>query len=196
MYSIEDYKKLTSKYGIYASWAIWNYKNSNDTTIIDQNFEQLHSKYILLGLNISRPLNKKWANFHDNTHARKLNYACNGTKIRGSYMTDLFKGIVKSRSTNFENILTDKIISENVDFFNQEMVDIKIDCDSQFIIFGAPISMTARLFNEYYKNNYRNHTIYYYHYSYFTLTDREWVSGFWKKLNINQNYDLTIMKYR
>lgn len=192
MYSIDEYKILTSKYGSYSSWAIWNYKNSTDTAIIDHNFEQLHSRFVLLGLNFSRPLIKaiKWSNFHDNSHARKLRYACNDTKLRGSYMTDIFKGIVKSRSTNFEKILTYKKIKEDVNFFNEEMMDIKINSDSQFIIFGTPKSTIARLFNKYFKQNYRNHIIYYYHYSYFTLTDKEWVNGFWKKLNINQNFDL------
>lgn len=111
MYDIDEYNSLTSKYGSYASWAIWNYEQSTDTAIIDQNFDQLHSKFVLLGLNISRPLtDKPWSNFHDNTHARKIKYACNDTKLRGSYITDIFKGVVEPQSAQFTNILTDKII--------------------------------------------------------------------------------------
>ena len=120
MYNSEEYKNLASKYGPYASWAIWDYKNASDTAAIDQNFEQLHSKYVLLGLNISRSLTNTWSNFHDNSHARKIKYACTDTKLRGSYITDIFKGIVKSRSTWFKEILTDKIISENVIFLTRK----------------------------------------------------------------------------
>jgi hypothetical protein len=65
MYSIDEYERLTLKYGPYASWAIWNHDSASDTAVIDQNFNQLHSKFILLGLNISRPLTKIfWSNFH------------------------------------------------------------------------------------------------------------------------------------
>lgn len=196
MYNYYEYKDLASKYGSYASWAIWDYRNASNTKIIDQNFDQLHSKYILLGLNISRPLTNKWSNFHDNSHARKLKYACNDTKLRGSYITDLFKGIVKPRLTGLNKILTTKIIDENVDFFNQEMKDIKMNDKSQFIIFGTPTSLIAQCFNNYFKHKYNNRIVYYYHYSYFTLTDKEWVNGLWKKLDISQNFDLTVNKYK
>lgn len=197
MYSIEEYKKLTSKYGSYASWAIWDYENENDTSVINQNFNQLHSRYVFLGLNIASPLTEKsWINFHGGKHDRKIKYACNDTKLRGSYLTDIFKGIVASRSTKFESILTDEIISKNVNLFNKEMRGIKINEVTQFIVFGPPNSLLAKCFNKYFKQKYKNHVIYYYHYAYFTLTDKEWVNGLWKKLNINQNYDLTIKKYK
>lgn len=195
MYNSEEYKNLALKYGSYASWAIWDYKNASDTAAIDQNFEQLHSKYVLLGLNISRSLTNTWSNFHDNSHARKIKYACNDTKLRGSYITDIFKGIVKSRSTGFKKILTDKIISENVIFFNQEMKDVKVSEDTKFIVFGTPSSLLAQCFNDYFKKNYKNEIIYYYHYAYFTYTDKEWVNGLWEKLGINQDFDLIIKKY-
>lgn len=195
MYNSEEYKNLTSKYGSFASWAIWDYEKASDTAVIDQKFDQLHSKYVLLGLNVSRPLTNTWSNFHDNSHARKIKYACNDTKLRGSYMTDMFKGIVKSRSAGFKEILTDKIISENVKLFNQEMKDVKINGDTVFIIFGTSSSLLAQCFNKYFKQKYKNQIIYYYHYAYFTFTDKEWVNGLWKKLAINQNFDLTIKKY-
>lgn len=197
MYSINEYKKLASKYGPYASWAIWDYKDQADSSVISKNFDQLHSKFVLLGLNISRPLaNKPWSNFHAGPHnVRKLKYACNDNKLGGSYITDIFKGIVESQSTKFKNGLTDKIISGNVNLFNQEMGDIKINEDTKFIILGTPNSLLAQCFNHYFKQEYKNHVIYHYHYSYYGLTDRAWVGGLWDKLNINQNFDLTIEKY-
>lgn len=185
MYTISEYNHLVSKYGPYSSWAIWNDEKPVDTGIIDQNINQLHSQFVLLGLNISRPLAGAWSNFHDNSHARKLRYACNNTKLRGSYMTDIFKGIVQPNSGNFKDMLTDEIIHENVQFFNQEMKDIKINNDSEFIIFGTPSSLLAKYFNNYFKQDYKNNITYYYHYSYYTLTDKQWVNGLWQKLSID-----------
>ncbi|NCN07853.1 hypothetical protein GW933_04195 [Candidatus Falkowbacteria bacterium] len=197
MYSIDEYKNLTSKYGPFASWAIWNYKKESDSLIINQNFDKLHSKFIFLGLNISRPLtNNPWSNFHGGRHDRKLKYACNDNKLRGSYMTDIFKGIDEPQSNKFKNLLTDKIIRKNVEQFNREMKDIKINDNAQFIILGTPTSLLAQCFNNYFKQEYKNRIIYHYHYSYYKLTDKEWVNGLWEKLNINQNFDLTIKKYK
>ena len=115
MFSIEKYQELSAKYGQLASWAIWDYRNPNDTTIINTNLDQLNSRFVLLGLNFSRIIIKhwpNWSNFHDNTHARKLKYACNDSKLRGSYMTDLFKNVVKSRSTNIMKMLPYRKIRE------------------------------------------------------------------------------------
>ncbi|KKT92415.1 MAG: hypothetical protein A3E37_03045 [Candidatus Andersenbacteria bacterium RIFCSPHIGHO2_12_FULL_46_9] len=198
MYNSDEYKNLTLKYSSYASWAIWSYKNQSDSTIISQNISELHSKFVLLGLNISRPLaNEQWSNFHHGpNNIRKLKYACNDNKLHGSYITDIFKGIIEPEATQFRDILTDKIINENVNLFNQEMGDIKIDDDSQFIIFGTKTSLLAQCFNDYFKQEYKNKIIYHYHYSYYGLTDKKWVNVFWKKLGISQNFDLTVKKYK
>lgn len=189
MYSLNEYNILASKYGTYSSWAIWNPQNPTDTTIIDKYVDQLHSKFVVLGLNISRPLVNKptWSNFHGKTHDRKLNYACNDTILRGSYITDIFKGIVNPNSTNFLKYLTKEQIEGNVNVFNQEMADIRINSDTKFIVLGTPNSILAKCFNSYFKQNYKNPIVHYYHYSYFTLTDKEWVTGLWGKLYIDQN---------
>lgn len=193
MYSIEKYKILTLKYGPYASWAVWDCKNEKDTSIINQNFDQLHSRFILLGLNISSPLTDNlWSNFHGGKHDRKLKYACNDNKLSGSYITDIFKNIPVSQSNKLESLLTDEIIKKNVILFNQEMRDIKINNETQFIIFGAK---ARHYFNKYFKQEYKNRIIYYCHYSYYGFTDKKWVNGFWEKLNIDQDFDLTIKNH-
>lgn len=185
MYSSDEYKKLTLKYGSVSSWAIWNYDNAYDTSIIDQQYDKLHSKFVLLGLNVSRILDSgHWSNFHDNTHARKLKYACNDTKLRGSYITDIFKGIDEPSSAKLEESLTGKIISKNVYTFKQEMRDIKLRDDSQFIIFG---NLTGKYFDKYFASDYKNKIICVRHYS-SRGTDQEWINGFWEKLNIKQNW--------
>lgn len=193
MYDVKKYNDLVSKYGHYSSWAIWNEEDPHDTGIIDKNIDQLHSKYVLLGLNMSRTLTlNPWSNFHDNTHARKIRYACNNTKLRGSYITDIFKGITNPSSGNFFKTISEDVIKENVNFFNQEMRDIEINSDTQFIVFGTQTSFIAECFKRYFKQNYNNNVIFYYHYAYYVFTDKEWVEGFWKKLGIEQVPDLVI----
>ncbi len=195
MYNLDEYKRLTSKYCYYASWAIWNKEKEDDSSIIDQHLDQLHSKFVLVGLNISHSLaGKAWSNFHGGKHDRKLKYACNDTKLRGSYITDIFKDIDEVSSKNLKNILTEKVINKNVSFFNQEMKDIKISGDTQFIVLGTPTSLLAEYFDKYFKQKYKNHIIYHYHHSYYGLTDREWVCGLWKKLSINKNFDMVTKK--
>ncbi|MFC1625185.1 hypothetical protein ACFL15_02330 [Patescibacteria group bacterium] len=198
MYTLKEYIALTEKYGSSASWAIWDYKNEKDTSIIGQNRDQLHSRYILLGLNFSKETvtNKPWKNFHGGSiHDRKLKYACNDTELRGSFMTDIFRGIVETDSSKMKDIITDKIISKNVSFFNQEMMDIKINKESKFIVFGTPTSYLAKCFNEYFKQGYTNNVIYHYHYSYYGITDEEWVKSLWEKLYISQDFEATLKKY-
>ena len=198
MYSSEKFKELSEKYGQIASWAIWNYSNPKDSRIIEKYIDQLNSRYVLIALNVSRDINKwpVWSNFHDNTHARKLKYACNDTELRGSYMTDLFKNVVKPRSTNIEKVLNKKKINENVDFFRQEMEDIGIDQNSQFIIFGVRGSTISRLYDQHFRKYFKNKVINSYHYSYFTKTDKEWVEKFWEETKINHDYDLILSKYK
>lgn len=193
MFSPDEYQNLTSKYGAYSSWAIWSYEEPSDTTIIETNSIELNSRFVLLGLNMSRLLDRPaWFNFHDNTHARKLKYACNDTKLRGSYMTDIFKDMIDPNSINFEKQVSKEEIDKNAKLFNQEMIDIKINDDTQFIVFG---SLAFRYFNKYFKQGYVNNVMYHSHYSSWG-TDKEWVERFWKKLNIDQNFDSTIKKYK
>lgn len=197
MYTTNDYKNLIISYGSYASWAIWDYKNEKDTTVIQTNFKQLQSDYIFLGLNISGHETKDWSNFHGGSiHDRKLKYSCNDNKLRGSYITDIFKNVFESDSTKIKDVLTEKIIRENVSLFNQEMKGIKISEKSQFVILGTPKSLLAQYFNKYFKQNYRNLITYHYHHSYYGLTDKEWVKRLWIKFNIKQDFDQTIKKYQ
>lgn len=172
-------------------------KTKKNTSVIRKHYEQLHSNYIFLGLNISGPLSgPPWCNFRNGKHDRKLKYACNDTELRGSYITDIFKYIEEPNSANLRTILTPEIIRENVDLFNQEMKDIGLKNESQFIVLGSPSSLLAQCFNDYFKQGYKNPIIYYYHYAYYRLTDKEWVTGIWKKLNLTHDFDLTLEKYR
>jgi hypothetical protein len=183
MYSKDEYENLTSKYGSYSSWAIWDETRLSNYSIICNNIDKLHSNYVLLALNISGPLlDGPWANFHVGpSNVRKLMYASRGTALWGSYMTDIFKGIVEQKSSQLKYLLTDKIIAENVEKFTQEMGDIKISPDSTFIIFGTPTSYLSRCFNKYFRQRFNHRIIYHYHYSYWGLSDKKWVENLWTK---------------
>lgn len=197
MYNIGEFKNLTIKYGSYSSWAIWDYKNEGDVSIIRNNIKNLHSNYIFLALNVSGAGVKDWSNFHGGSiHDRKLKYASNDNKLRGSYITDIFKDIIEPVSSKIKNILTEHIINKNVSLFNQEMKDIKINNDSIFIILGTPKSLISQYFNKYFKQGYKNQITYHYHHSYYGLKDKEWVQSLWKKLNINQDFYSTFQKYK
>lgn len=193
MYNLNEYKNIASNYGRYASWAIWDYDREIDTTIISQNYTKLHSKYILLGLNVSGLLNNiNWVNFHSGKHDRKIKYACNDTKLRGSYMTDIFKDLPEPNSNKIDVILTQKLIDQNVELFNKEMKDIKINNETKFIIFGKK---AFEYFNLHFKKSYKNKIIFQRHYS-SRGTDKEWVESFWEKMNIGNDYNSMIMNYK
>lgn len=197
MHTEEEYKKLVVKYGGYSSWAIWDYKDENILSVIDESYKELHSNYIFLGLNISKPLKDgNWKNFHGGRHDRKLKYACNDTQLRGSYITDLFKGIPEANSSRFINKLSKGIVDKNVSFFRQEMEDIKLSSKSIFIVLGVQNSRLAFYFDTYFKKYFNIKAIYYYHYSYYRLTDKEWVAGLWNKLAIKENFDTILQRYK
>lgn len=194
MYSRNEYQNLVKNYGSFASWAIWDYKNEKNPSIIAQNFDQLHSRFIFLGLNISGSLNNvDWINFHGGIHDRKLKFAANETKLRGAYITDLFKDISEAQSSKIDKLLTKGVIDKNVQSFRKEMKAIRIVDDSHFIIFGEK---AKKYFDEFFKQHFiKNKFTYYTHYSYYGIKDKKWVEGFWDKLNLNQDYEQTISKY-
>ncbi len=194
MYSLNEYAELKKKYSFYSSWAIWDYSDPFNTEVIDNNVKDLHSQYVLVGLNISRVLGKvPWSNFHDNTHARKLRYACNKSYLRGSYITDLFKDLPEPVSSKLDKHLSNSEIEENINIFCNEMKDVKLNIDSQFIIFGK---MAGKYFSSYFNKYFKNEYKIVRHYSDFRMSDESWVDKFWKDMNIIGDPRLTIMEYK
>ena len=195
-YSQTEYEFLKSKYSKYSSWAIWNYQRESDTLDIDKSINDLHAKYVLIGLNISASLKQiPWINFHGGKHDRKLKYACNDTSLRGSYITDLFKDIPQSNSAKFFSEINQHIIDHNVNLFIEEMKNIKITDETCFVLMGADNSQIVKTYNTYFGKHFDNKVINYCHYSYYSLTDQSWVEGFWKKLKIEANFQSTIQNY-
>ncbi len=119
--TLDKFKKIRNKYGMYSSWAIWSEEGitpkSNMCSKIfesEDTIKYLHSRYVLVGLNISRPLEKKFSNFHpDYSEAQdyKTRYALKNTPLWGAYMTDIIK--------DFEEVVSGKMMKylrENPEF--------------------------------------------------------------------------------
>lgn len=200
MYSLEKFEQLRKEYGGFASWAVWRHgrENKADTSCILENLHILHSRYVFVGLNISKALDRDWQNFHGGKHDRKLQYALNDTELRGSYLTDMYKNIVEPKSVMLHKYIESlpDLLQSNVETFRREMRDIEIMEDSVFVILSADKSKTAKHFNKYFRPHFpSNRVIFHRHYSYL-MKDRLWVESIWRMLDIRANFDSVISKYR
>ncbi len=195
-FNSDEFKKLTLAHGKWGSWAIWDYSNEKSTEIIYKNIDDLNVRNILVGLNISKPV-EIWGNFRGGRHDRKLKYAFNDSPMRGSYMTDLFK-IKMKKSTKLENELklNPELINENVERFITEMKDLNIDESTSFILLGPEDSILGKYYKtEFQKHFEKNPVIFHRHYSSWG-TDKDWVESIWNKLNISANYQEVRAKYK
>ena len=176
------FESLERKYAQHASWAIWNSKDPEDTTVIRENLEDLKTSVVMVALNISRALSGQWQNFHSRDHARKLMYAFNQSPYRGAYMTDLIKGYVEPRSAQLRKQLSDGRLrlSSHLETFGNEMNDLGANNRTLFILFGGEVT---KLFNTYLAGKYPNH-VGCPHYSMYGkgYTDAEWVEKAWSIL--------------
>jgi len=105
MINQDKFDFIKNKYGHYASWAIWADEgakpkdNIGDLSIfnLERNFTilpKLNPDFVLVGLNISRPVETPLANFHDSRPQAmdyKIRYAFNNSPYWGAYMTDIIK---------------------------------------------------------------------------------------------------------
>ena len=172
-----NYEELKKKFGFTSSWAVWNGSDPSDATIIKKHEDDLRSDVIIVGLNVSKGIKKKWQNFHGGKHDRKLMKLFNKSSYRGAYMTDIIKKYPESDSRKVD--LGDrKLIEDNVEVFREEMDILGAAEDSLFILFG---NKTKELFiNElvFYFNNLVSCK----HYSYYGQTDESYVKETTQKL--------------
>ena len=105
MITADVFNEARQRFGHFASWAIWADEGESPKSNIDdlsvlspeQNpklLELLHGNSILLGLNISRRIERPFGNFHDPRPQAtdfKIRYALKDTPFWGSYMTDVIK---------------------------------------------------------------------------------------------------------
>ena len=113
-------------------------------------------------------------------------------------MTDLFKNIVNSKSSDFYQFIKDKpqLIQENVLKFEEEMRDIKISDATCFVILGTEKSITANFFRQYFQKYFANNKIIYHRHYSSRGSDKEWVESIWESLNIASSFSEIIEKYK
>src|SRR5688572_14212356 len=119
MISIEKFVEIRERFGHFASWAIWADEgmkpksNIGDLSVLnpDENpklLSALHANAILLGLNISRRIERPLGNFHDTRSKAtdyRIRYALKGTSYWGSYMTDIIKDFEEKASGRMMSFL-------------------------------------------------------------------------------------------
>jgi len=162
----EKFELIKSKYGHYASWAIWAEEgerpkdNIGDLSVLDigknnQLLQQLNPNVILVGLNISRRIEVPLGNFHDSRPQAmdyKIRFALKGSPYWGAYMTDIIKDFEERASGKLMCYLrTDKQFEkENVCVFREEIADLGVVSPTIIAFGNDSYSILTRNFkNEY-----------------------------------------------
>ena len=132
--SIEHLEYIKSKYGHVASFAIWKdkdikEKSNMDIILFDDKLDKLNVNIILVGLNISKKIDRPFGNFHPNystAHDYKIRYALKDTIFEGAYMTDIIKDFEEKVSGRLINYLSNNpdFLQENLLSFSNELKDI------------------------------------------------------------------------
>jgi hypothetical protein len=141
MLNYAKYREIKQIYGDVASWAIWTpwtplqmpKANIGDISFFEQPTTELlrvlNPNIILVGLNISKRIERPFGNFHpDYIHANdyKIRYAVQGTPIWGAYMTDIIKDFEHKVSGKVEKYLRShpEFAHQNIIRFKQELPEI------------------------------------------------------------------------
>ena len=108
----------------------------NNTTLLNQ----LNPIIILVGLNISRPIETPFANFHDprpQAMDYKIRYALRNTPYWGAYMTDIIKDFEQKASGKMMSYLrTHRSFEEDsIQLFREELSFIGSN-NPQLVAFG------------------------------------------------------------
>ncbi|WP_432415740.1 hypothetical protein ACRHM7_07350 [Chromohalobacter israelensis] len=119
MIDIEKFFEIRERFGHFASWAVWADEgvkpkdNIDDLSVLNPGenpnlLQIVHANAILLGLNISREIERPFGNFHDPRPMAtdfKIRYALKGTDYWGAYMTDVVKDFEEKVSGNVMSFL-------------------------------------------------------------------------------------------
>ena len=139
--SLEQFKKIKSKYQYLSSWAIWATEgetpksNIGDLTVLDPDINknllsQLNPEVVFVALNISRgDIKIPLGNFHDHRPVAtdfKIRFAFKDTPFWGGYMTDIIKDFEEKISGKVKDYLSKNrdFEKQNVDIFLEELNDI------------------------------------------------------------------------
>ena len=157
MINRERFHSVRQKYGHYASWAVWAAEGltpksgMGDISFFEDPTEELlatlNPGVILVGLNISRPIQRPFGNFHpDYPEAQdyKLRHALYRTGWWGGYLTDVIKDFEQKTSGKMMTHLRRDPDFEraNIKIFREEIAAIgsvsptliALGCDSFVIL--------------------------------------------------------------
>jgi hypothetical protein len=159
MISIDTFLTIREQYGHFASWAVWAEEgvkpkdNIGDLSVFDLELNPsilhtLHAKAILLGLNISRAIQRPLGNFHDTRSQAtdyKIRYALRGTDYWGCYMTDIIKDFEEKSSGKMTNFLRSHrdFEKENILKLRQEIETLDV-VNPLLVVFGKDAEMIAK----------------------------------------------------
>jgi hypothetical protein len=133
------FTNIKQKHGHYASWAVWAdgakpKENVGDLSIFDVQegdtlLQQLNPHIVLVALNISRPIESPFGNFHDKrpgSQDYKIRYALKGTSLWGAYMTDIIKDFEQKAAGRMMAYLRQNksFEHENIASFEAEIKDL------------------------------------------------------------------------
>jgi hypothetical protein len=151
MISRDKFEFIKKKYGHYASWAVWADEglkpkdNIGDLSIFDIEknvslLSQLNPNIVLVGLNISRPIETPFANFHDarpQAMDYKIRYAFQSSPYWGAYMTDVIKDFEQKACGKMMSYLRKNkgFEEENIKLFRDELYNIGSD-NTKLVAFG------------------------------------------------------------
>ena len=159
------FERLKSKYGYWASWAIWaeegdlpkNNVGSLDVFEKPDCLRQLNPHVVFVGLNISRgSIRAPLANFHDirpEATDFKIRYALKDSPWWGGYMTDIIKDFDEKSSGAVVRYLREhkSFEEENAEIFRGELDDLGTT-DPLIIAFGRDAhSVLLRQFGDRYR---------------------------------------------
>ncbi|CAN5434452.1 hypothetical protein BH18ACI2_BH18ACI2_02980 [soil metagenome] len=139
------YNKMAERYGHDASWALWNDAHPVDTRIISESLHELHTRVVMVGLNISAQIPGTWLNFRDGDKPARLRRMFNHSNYRGAYMTDLIKGVIGGESDEIMRRVkpgeSDRIdMGQHIAAFREEMNLLGVERNALFILFGNGVT--------------------------------------------------------
>ena len=170
------YNKMAERYGHDASWALWNDAHPVDTRIISESLHELHTRVVMVGLNISDTIPGTWLNFRDGDKPARLRRMFNHSNYRGAYMTDLIKGVIAGDSREIMRRVksggSDRIdMGQHIAAFREEMNLLGVERNALFILFGNDVT---HLFEDSDLNDLFPNHVTCWHYSFRYKNDAVW----------------------
>lgn len=170
------------KYSKSATWAIWDsdYKEKNVQKLIENSVSQLHARVVMVGLNPTKIVVPSWGAFRVGRFDRRLAFAFKDSAYKGAYVTDILKDQYESKSAEIATAIRrgELDLTSQVRRFRREMTAVGADRQTLFVLFG---SLTAKIFCCHLQAYYP-YFVECQHYSYYGVSDVEWVENTWRTL--------------